>query len=176
MVDFVSQTPAAMGGVAAVAVIGLLLRGTRPDAKVAAGAAALAYGRPLKLLVGLLWFVWPGLTLAVILDAADDPVPAILVVPGFLAAVLAMHAEFFGVRILYDGYGIRTRSPWRRARFVPWESVVQARYSGDMMWYVLETEGRGRVRLHLFLNGVDSLLSELERRGVPVTRGPGRAE
>ena len=89
---------------------------------------------------------------------------------GFFLIALSLHLEFFGVRITFDASVIRVRSPWRRLRLISWSAVTRVWYSSMMRWYIVETDGFGYLRLHDYLSGTDTLLSELERRNVPVSR------
>jgi hypothetical protein len=120
----------------------------------------------------VLWPCWVWVLRAAIVAPTEDRVVAAAVVLGFLLPVLSLHLESFGVRIAFDGSGIRARSSWRPKRVIPWSAVTEVWYSPMSQWYVVETTGFGHLRLHDWLSGTDTLLSELERRGVLVVRGP----
>jgi hypothetical protein len=151
-------------------IIPFLMSTVRPTVEAIEGKRVLEYGRPLKIFVLVFWgFVV--VVFAVALRASVEELPiAFALVGGFILLILPLHLEFFYVRIEYDDAGIRTRSPWRRNREIPWSAVTSAWYSQAAQWYVLETTGFGRVRLHTGLNGLESILSELESRGIPVKR------
>ncbi len=136
------------------------------------GQHVLAYGRPMKALAVVFWLCWGGFVVAAICVPAEDRVVAAAVVLGFLLLVLPLHLEFFGVRVAFDASGMRARSPWRPNRLIPWSAVTCVWYSPMSRWYVVQTAGFGRLRLHDYLSGIDALLRELERRGVPVDRRP----
>jgi hypothetical protein len=158
-------------GAAAIA-LALVLRTIRSTAMEVDGQHVVAYGRPMKALVLVFWLCWVGFFVAAIFAPAQDRIVAAAVVLGVLLLVLPLHLEFFGVRVTLDASGIRARSPWRPMRLIPWAAVTSVRYSPMLRWYVVETAGFGRLRLHDYLSGTDTLLSELERRGVPVARRP----
>lgn len=63
--------------------------------------------------------------------------------------------EALGVEIALSREGIARRSPWSRNMFVPWEQVRRVTWSESARWWVVETEGGARVRLHEFLSGID---------------------
>ena len=151
-------------------VLGLLLWNVRPHAAVVGSTRLLAYGLPMKGFVCFFWIFWLVLLTGVLVSWEEDYFLPASVLSGMFLVALLFHAEIFGVRVLFDSTGIRTRSPWRRSRQIPWSSIVRARFDEAMQWYVLETKGYGRVRLPVLLSGIESLLQELEQRGVPVAR------
>lgn len=175
MADFLAPNPGVVGGAAGAVSVGLLLWTVRRAAASEGDTAVLAYGRALRGVVVVFWLFWLGLVGVLVVHPGDDPRGMAGVVVGFFALNLLQHAEYFGVRVTFDEAGIRTRSPWRAGRHIPWSAARRAWYSGGARWHVIETERQGRVRLHDFLRGVDSLLAELRRRGVPV-ESPRRAE
>jgi hypothetical protein len=162
----------AAGELVAAIALSLVLRTIRPEAMEVDGQHVLTYGQPMKTLAIVFWLCWVGFVAAAICALAEDRVVAAAVGLGFLLLVLPLHLEFFGVRVVFDASGMRARSPWRPKRLIPWSAVTRVWYSPMLRWYVVQTAGLGRLRLHDYLSGTDALLSELERRGVSVDRRP----
>jgi hypothetical protein len=160
------------GEVVAAIALSLVVRTVRPGAMEVNGQRVLAYGRPIKALAIVFWLCWVGFFVAAIFAPAEDRVVAAVVVLGFLLLALSLHLEFFGVRVVFDASGIRARSPWRPTRMIPWSAVTHVWYSPVLRWYVVETASLGCLRLHDFLSGTDTLLNELERRGMAVVKRP----
>ena len=172
MADFIPNLSGAAGAIAAAIALPLLLLTVRQNAAEAEGKRVLEYGRAMKVLAVVFWVGWIGLFVIALFAPAKDRVIAASLVGGFLLMILSWHLEVFGVRVEFDGGGIRTRSPWRRRREIPWSAAQRVWFSHTLQWYVVQTAGFGRVRLHIYLSGVESLLTELEARGVPVARRP----
>lgn len=164
--------PVVAGAVAAAIVLPLILRTVRSATREVDGELILEYARPMKLLVGIFWACWLGFAVAALFAPPKDRIMALTVVAGFLLLVVPLHMEFFKVRIAFDSNGINTRSPWRAARSIPWSVVERAWFSQAMQWYVVQTKELGRIRLHVYLSGVQSFLAECEARGIPVARRP----
>ncbi|QDU19087.1 hypothetical protein [Urbifossiella limnaea] len=155
---------AAVGGLIGVAVIAATARRT---AEVRGGTSLLEYGRPVKVSAGAFWVLWVVVVVLSVTQPTDDPLEGAGIVLLFSALVLSYYLEVFGVRLEFDESGIRTRSPWRAGRRIGWVEVTRVWYNPILQWHVVETTNQGRVRLHDFLSGVGSLLTELDRRGVP---------
>jgi hypothetical protein len=145
------------------------VRTVRPEALEAEGQHVLSYGRPAKAIAIVVSLCWVGFFVAAIFAPTEDRVIGAALM---LLLILPLPLEFFGVRIAFDESGIRTRSPWRPKRMIPWSAVTWVWYAPMSQWYVVETTGFGHLRLHDGLSGTDALLSELERRGVVVFRRP----
>jgi len=170
MADLMPNVSAAVGAIVTTIVLLIILRAVRPTAVEVDGKRVLEYGRPMKIIAAVLGSCGAGLCAAALLAPTKDRTIAVAMVLGFLLLTLPLCLEFFGVRVEFDAASIRTRSPWRRNREIPWSAVNRVWFSQALQWYVVKTDGFGRVRLHVYLNGVESLLSELEARGVPVVR------
>jgi hypothetical protein len=175
MADVPVPTSGVIGGIVGGVGVALLLWTVRRKAAIEGGEGILTYGLPLRVFVVVFWVFWLGLVGLVVVQPPDDPVGVATAVCGLFALILPLHLEFFGVRVSFDEAGIRTRSPWRAERQIPWPDIRQGWYSSVLQWHVIQTEGYGRVRLHDLMSGVDSLLDELRRRDVPVAspRDPG---
>ncbi len=145
-----------------------LLRSIRPSARRDGSTMIVEYGRTMKVFAVVFWFFVAGASVATVFAPASDRMMAICVVGVFFLMILALHLEFFHVRICYDPGGLHLASPWRRSRFVPWSAITGARFSPVLQWYVLSTTKFGRIRLHLYLSGLQSLLDELLSRGIAI--------
>jgi hypothetical protein len=170
--DIIANLSGVVGATAAASVLPLILRTVRPAAAEVDGKFVLNYGRPMKVLAGVLWVCWLSFFVATLMVPPEVRALCVAVVLGFLLLPLPLHLEFVGVRVEFDESGIRTRSPWRPKREIPWSAINQVWFSPILQWYVVQTRGFGRIRLHTYLNGVEALLTELEARGVPVRGRP----
>jgi hypothetical protein len=165
--------PGVVGAVAAAIVLSVLLSTGRSATREVGGRHVVEYARPLKVFVGVCWMFWLGVAIAALFASPKDRLPALALVAGFLLLIVPLHLEFVRVRVEFDDDGITTRSPWRAARSIPWSAVERAWFSQAMQWYVVETKGFGRVRLHIYLSGIQSFVVECEARKIPVSRRPG---
>lgn len=128
--------------------------GTRPPARVSAVAD---YGPGMRLFALILFAMGAslcGVTIAESrpLDREDLWQGAVLIVLLGLPSACFV-AETVGVSIEVDASGIRTRSPWRRPRTIPWGDVERVDYSAAARWYRIHTRSHGVVRLHDYLRG-----------------------
>jgi hypothetical protein len=151
--------------------LGYLIRTVRPRARREGEAAVVEYGRPMQLIVVVFWLSVAGGAVAATFVEPADRVVVFSIVACFLLLVLVLHLECFHVRIRFDGQGLRTSSPWRARRVIPWDAITGVTFSQMAQWYVIATRGQGRVRLHLYLSGLESLLTELRNRGFAISKG-----
>lgn len=84
----------------------------------------------------------------------------------FIAAVL--NTELKHACVLYDAMGVHVISPWRGDRMIAWSDFRRAYHSSWNDGYVLESNEHGKLVLHRYMSGVESLLHELADRDVPV--------
>ena len=173
MIDLRTILPGIAGAMGASVAMSLVLRSIRPQAELVDGAHVVRYGRPMKLLTVGFWLCYLGAFVAALFAKPDGQFQLMILISSFLLMVLILHIEIFHVRVIYDEMGVRTFSPWRRRRLIPWSAIRRVYFSDPLKWYVVETAGHGRVRLHVFLSGVESFLDEIERRGLPVRRSVG---
>jgi hypothetical protein len=163
-----------LAAIAAIAATTYLLRNVRPVARQEGGMAVVEYGRLMKVMVVIFWLFAVGAFIAAAFARQGDRVVAYCVAGSFFAAVLFLHLEFFHVTICFDEAGLHTTPPLRRGRFFPWSAITGIRFSPIAQWYVVSTSDLGRIRLHLYLSGLQSLLDELARRGYPIPPSPQR--
>jgi hypothetical protein len=156
-----------LAAAAAIAVTTYLFRTVRLVGRQEGNMTVLEYGRAIKVLVVIFWIFDVGVFVAAAFARGDEGVLAYSAAGGFFLLVMCLHLEFFGVTIRFDDAGLRTTSPWRRSRFIPWSAVTGIRFSTLAQWYLISTTEMGGVRLHLYLSGLPSLLDELARRGYP---------
>lgn len=129
----------------------------------------LEYRRPMKVFVIVLWIlVLGGMAAIAIYAHPGQRERALAVLSIFPLMMLLLHLEFFGVSIRYDADGLRLKSPWRRNRTVPWEDITGITFEKGPQWYALSTTRYGKVRVHFWLSGIESLLYELEQRGFTI--------
>jgi len=164
-----------LGGLAVAAAAfaaSYFFRCVRPQARDEGCVMVVEYGRPLRVFVIVGWVFVAALSVAAAIVWSSDPrcegVMAIGSAGFFFLLVLICHLEFFHVAMRYDVEGLSLSSPWRRDRQIPWSAVTEVRFSQVLQWYEISTTGFGKVRLHLYLSGLQSLLDELVSRGIPI--------
>jgi hypothetical protein len=90
-----------------------------------------------------------------------------------IAGVVGMTALTCGIWFVVEAFSFRgrvtethlvVRSSWRGVREVPWEAVEGYSFSDLNQWHVLHTRGYGKVRLSVYLEGVDQVAEQLERQ------------
>ncbi|MGV3658667.1 MAG: hypothetical protein ACO1TE_00735 [Prosthecobacter sp.] len=124
----------------------------------------------MKILVMVGWgFTGLVAVLAAMTARKQDILPAVLVVALFVALVLPLHLETFGVRIAWDEQNIYTRSPWRKSRTIPISSIQSCDYSASMQWYRIRTASHGIIRVSHLMSGTPSLLAILPCAHPPST-------
>jgi len=170
MMDLKTILPGVAGAMGASVAMSLILRSIRPGAELVDGAHVMRYGRSLKLLTVGFWVCYVGAFVGAFFARPDGRLPLLITISSFLLMILVFHIEMFNVRVVYDETGVRTFSPWRRRRVIPWSAFRRVYFSAPLKWYVVETDGYGCVRLHVFLSGVETFLDEIERRGLAVVR------
>lgn len=101
-------------------------------------------------------------------DVADNVVMVLL-------NLLALYGflEAFLVSFAFDEHGLTARSPWRKTRRIAWSEVTRYDFSDWNQWHLLRTEGKGTLRLSMYLTGLGSFFEELEHNSSvkPVIRG-----
>ena len=150
-------------------ILSLLYRTAINSDQSSEGEQKLAYGTPFLYFVYALWLCVVGfLMLGIFVDRPDtqrELIVGICALVGFCLLILSMHLEFSKISIKYDDDGIRTTSPWRRARHIPWCEISSVQYVPSWQWYEIKTQNNGTVRCHVYLSGLRMFLDELERRG-----------
>ena len=149
-----------------------LFRSVQPVAREEGKVFVVEYGRTIKRFVLVLWGCVGPTAIALAIGYSRIKAPGkiglVWLMGVFVLMMLVMHLEVFRVSIRYDAAGLRLRSPWRPNRTVPWSAIKEATFSKAMLWYVLSTAGLGKVRLHLWLSGLNSLLDELAAHGIAI--------
>ena len=73
-----------------------------------------------------------------------------------LTTPILLETHFVTIEVTNDA--IHARSPWRRARSIPLESVQSCRFSQLSQWYLVDTDLHGKIRLHTYLSGLPQIL------------------
>lgn len=162
-------TPIVVAGVVPAVVIVVLryLMNSRQDqAAPAEQGCVVQYGKTFKAFVVILTLVAGALVSVVLvvgLAAAPKGWPVAIGVAAFFALLLVpLYLEFFRVRIIVTEEGLQCRSGWRPKREVRWDEIKSVDFSATLQWYRMHTEGKGIVRLHVFLSGLQSLFDALK--------------
>ena len=156
----------AIGGAIASAlttiVMTALFRRAQRESLTAADTSVAEYPNVLKLMgLGSCGGVTCGAVAAALFVRGPDVWKALLLAAFFGSLALVTHLEAQLVLIDWDDKFLYTRSPWRRARTIPWSSVERCDYSESMQWYRIRTRRHGIVRVSIYLKGVPNLLSAL---------------
>jgi hypothetical protein len=148
--------PGVVGGTAAVLTISFLLATRRGEAQRAGDAHVVRYG-----------WAWRALTLVLAPTPLGVGVLALVVPPkpdeawipwalagGFLALIVPLVVEVFGVGHRLTDDGIERVTPWSRRVFVKWADVTSVRFNAVASWFVVTGREGERVRLSFYLSGV----------------------
>jgi len=143
-------------------VLGWLLKSSQAETLAQAGNRTVSYPKALKVFVILGWIATVGIAIFAGLTAKNADVKNAAAIVGlFIALVLPLHLEVYGVQISWDDTHIHTRSPWRRYRKIRFSAVRSCDYSNGMQWYRIRTDGHGIIRLHQLTRGIPDLLAAL---------------
>lgn len=93
----------------------------------------------------------------------DQRVIAGIVGGGAIASGLWFVVEVFAFRGRMTETHLIVRSPWRGVREVPWEAIEGYTFSETNQCHGLHARGYAKVRLSVFLEGVDQVAEQLER-------------
>lgn len=149
------------------------LTGTvKPDARLEGQEMVVAYGRPIKCfaLAGEAFFLALMAWVAASEMDSGQRERGVICFACFLVLPLILHLEFFHTSIRFDLDGLRTKSPWRRNRTIPWEEITGVTFNQSMQWYEISTTRYGKVRAYIWLSGVQSLLQVLRHRGFAIPK------
>ena len=77
-------------------------------------------------------------------------------------------AVWFVLEVLFVGARVselhmQVWSPWRGTRLIPWNAITGYEFSPACGWYILHTNGFGKVRLSTTLIGLDQVFTLLEQ-------------
>jgi hypothetical protein len=152
----------AVAGVASVLVLRFLVRSAQKDTELESLEKTVSYPFPMRVLVTCFWLILLGFYIAVgFLVRQPSQLAALLLVALFSSMVVPLHLEIFGVSIDWDDKNIYTKSPWRKSRTIPFDSVTGCDFSRMALWYRIYTKDSGLIRLHLYMCGIPRLLEAL---------------
>lgn len=140
----------------------LFMRSAQRESIAKAGSRTVAYPFSLRLFVIAGWLgvivLW---IFGAYLAENADPKNASMIAALFGLLLLPLHLEVFGVLITWDDANIYTKSPWRKSRSIPLNSILSCDYSVSMQWYRVQTQGYGVVRIHSLTRGIAEFLTAL---------------
>jgi hypothetical protein len=165
--------PGIIGGLAGIGFLVWMLQWVRCEPRQENNNSILEYCKAFKILAIVFWLILIAAAIAALYAPASQKLAAYGVVGAFSIAIAAIHLETFGVAIRFNDEGLYLSSPWRRNRMIPWNAILNVRYSHSMQWFVCNTDGYGKIRLSIFLSGLLALLDEFEHRDVST---PDRAK
>jgi hypothetical protein len=147
-------------------VLGALAVAIRPQARRIGSDRVVEYGPGLR---GLATF-FAALTVVIalvslFLSPADRPwILGIAGIFGLPTVFLLPHAYL--TRFVFGAEGITALSPWRKRLLVPWDHILNVRYSAGERSYVVIAPSGIELKLHAYMSGVPELVAEMQRRGV----------
>jgi hypothetical protein len=131
------------------------------------GMKWLEYGAIMKFFPFLQMAIVIGL-LFVLFDVEEDQIIAVIfLIAFFTISSIALAIEVFKVKIGFNDKEIKCKSGWRNDRTIPWDKVKRVHYNQGMKWWVIKTEGKGDIKLHSYLSGLNDIFIELESRNIP---------
>ncbi|HJZ90535.1 MAG TPA: hypothetical protein VKE40_06650 [Gemmataceae bacterium] len=163
-------------GLIAVAVLGLLgfmawaARRGRPRPGDGAHTLRFRHNAVFRLLAYLATFGIPiGLTALVIaIPPRGEEVGYVVAAYALFAALsLPLFWEASRYCILVSPGGLACRSPWRGWRSIAWDDVRDVSFSNLNGWFVFRDRAGEKIRVHLFVSGVNELLKLVELRVPP---------
>lgn len=121
--------------------------------------------RAVAILVFLIACVFGAFALALLLNWGTPQATPLqralsyLICAGVMGWAIWFLAEVFFFEARIHPTHLEIRSPWRLKREIPWKAFRAARFSSLNHWYVLSTEGHGKVRLSEYLPEVEQVLA-----------------
>lgn len=75
------------------------------------------------------------------------------------------------VRVEWTETAVSIASPWAPPRCLPWDQIVEVKYSPSARWFIVRGSDGTRIRLGNLLGGLGELLDEMKRRTSDEVRG-----
>jgi hypothetical protein len=148
-----------------VAVIELLKKSVRPQARMSEGASFVEYGRPFKAVAAVTWILVLAIAIICFHPPNDIELEAtIFIVGGFLVVALFVHSEFFLVRITYDGVGVIVYERWGNEKRIGWHEISSVHFSKPSQNYVVGLNNEQKFTFNYLMSGYQSLLANIEER------------
>ena len=156
------------GFIGAVAAALLLWLGSSRHgrARVEHGSAIVEYGGAWRG-VTIVFFLFP--VAIAVLAMVSPPKPEerwfpLQIICGFLAIIVPLALEVFRRRLRIDQDALVSESPWTGSVRIPWDEVTAVSYQPAMCWYVIDSRGQGRMRVGMFMSGLETLAAALAER------------
>lgn len=143
-----------------------IARSIQGRANVDRGQSVVEYGPGIRAIAIVGWLGAAALTLVAIFEPLFPWWGRLWLIISAVFVATVLHVEFYYSMVRYDDFGVHFISPWRADRLVPWDDFQLVYYSDFRDAYMLESHTHGKLALHKYLSGIDSLLDELARRGV----------
>lgn len=153
-----------LSGLAAALVVILLARRVRPTPAQAGERWLVGYGPVYKVLSAAFFPLSAFVTYAASQASPDQTTLAAVIAAGFWFMTLYLAYEMFLVHLSYDDAAVYHQSPLRGQRRIPWEAIIEVRYSPLTQVYTLRTEGYGSVSVSPLADGHQALLEQAHAR------------
>ena len=152
-----------MPGIAAAIGVIILMSLVSQKAAIENGRTVIKYGIAMKIF-SWLSLALPLMVIAIFPKVKSSDIPSVIAAFFMASGISAsLILEFNRVMISYDDKFIYTKSPWRKNRKIPWSDITSIGFSSAASWYVVLTKNNGKIRLHTGLNGLKSILSEINK-------------
>ncbi len=152
-----------VGTVVSMALGAAIHRSSQRPAERTGSSSLLRYGMALRALSTVFLL----LIFCILLFAEYDPKNkpednGMLMASGILAAVaLFFFIEMFFVRIEFDETRIKTHTPWRSSREIPWSDIQSFQHDQAHCWYIIQTRTHGTLRISTLLSGINDFATKL---------------
>ena len=115
---------------------------------------------------------WTSLVLGVaaaVLIAGYDvthgaPLEGLFIGAAIISGVAALVAEFTRVRVEWTDTALSFASPWAAPRHIPWDDIVEVKYSQIAGWFIVRGRSGAKIRLSHLLGGLGDLFDEMKQR------------
>lgn len=149
---------AVIGGLAAAALVPLVMRWLARPSMVPTAPGELVYDKRLRV-VSVLFGVIPttfvaGLGIASRPQTRQDLVGFVFVLLLFPTLAAPLVVEALRVRVTFDDCGIHVSSPWSRERTLSWLWIRIVRWNKAIRWLVISDGGATTVRISPLLSGL----------------------
>ncbi|MCD6051902.1 MAG: hypothetical protein K0Q55_3311 [Verrucomicrobia bacterium] len=138
-------------------------RSSQRAAERTGSASLLRYGMALRILSAVFLLLMSCGLLFAEYDPKNKPEDnGMLMACGILTAVaLFFFIEMFFVRIEFDETRIKTHTPWRSSREVPWSDILTFQHDQAHCWYIIKTRTHGTLRISTLLSGINDFAARL---------------
>jgi hypothetical protein len=156
-------------GIIISVILGFFLKSVSSKAIKESGKSWLQYGIPMKGFAILTMLLVAGLIVTWFNVDEKDKMPVLMMIAMSSLLGIPLVLESFFVRIGFDDHELICKSGWRKTRVISWDDLKSAKFSHSMQWWEIKTGKAGKIRLHVYLSGLQELLIELGKHEIEIT-------